>query len=838
MAPIKMIIANIFNTVKLLSLLFAFKLFLPVWTIYAVSDCFLHDKIIISPQEPSFPVSVLGTTERIKKKILVKRQKILITGRVQGVGFRPAVYRIATALGLSGFVYNDTNGVTIELQGKEKKITEFISLLKSDTERIPLAKIKTCNVFDISVVDSDNKFIIKESDQKGTPLSQVTADTATCRDCLDEMSDKKDFRFGYPFINCTNCGPRYSIIKNIPYDRPNTTMSVFDMCDKCASQYTDVTDRRFHAQPVACATCGPKIWLTDSKGKILQEQTEKVIAETARLLLAGKIVAIKGLGGFHLAVNALDNQAVKRLRERKRRDCKPFAMMSDSIRKIKKYAIVDNLAEQILKSLESPIVLLPKKKKSAIAPAVAEGVNTFGFMLCYTPLHFLLFRQGIDVLVMTSGNISDEPLICKNDLALEKLGEIADAFLMHDREIFRQVDDSVVHFIKDHPVLLRRSRGYVPTPIVIDETCPKDIFAAGADLKNTFCFAKKNQLICSEHIGDLEDAQVYHHYINSIEHLAKLFEVEPEIVTCDIHPGYFSTQYAHSLKGKNIIPIQHHWAHVASVLAEHNIDDTVIGIVCDGTGYGTDDAIWGCECLIASLEKFERFGHLAYYRLPGADKASKEAIRPALSLLKKSYGGDFSLERFSWLLDRIEPDIEKQKIIAKQLDKGINCIETSSLGRVFDAVAAMIGLGGYNNFDAQLPMALEAIAAEDVDEQYQFAMLFSSDQSCCVDLGITIRQIIHDIEDKINPGIISAKFHNTLAAALLDLAKHARKSTKLNTVALSGGVFCNRYLLNRMVKLLKKNDFNVLFNREVPSNDGGISLGQTAIAAKLEKSKS
>jgi len=769
---------------------------------------------------------------------LIKRQKILITGRVQGVGFRPAVYRIATALELSGFVYNDTNGVTIELQGNEKKIREFISLLKYDTEKIPLAQIKTCNTFDIPVVDSDDKFIIQESDQKGTPLSQVTVDTATCRDCLDEMSDRKDFRFGYPFINCTNCGPRYSIIKNIPYDRPNTTMSIFEMCDKCAAQYTDVTDRRFHAQPVACAACGPKIQLTDNKGKILQEQTKKVITETARLLLEGKILAIKGLGGFHLAVNALDNRAVKRLRERKRRDCKPFALMTDSIEKIKEYAIADSLSEQILKSPESPIVLLPKKKNNAIAPAVAEGVNTFGFMLCYTPLHYLLFGQGIEVLVMTSGNISDEPLICKNGLALEKLGEIADAFLMHDRDIFRQVDDSVVHIIDNQPVLLRRSRGYVPAPIIIDQTITKDIFASGADLKNTFCFAKRNQLICSEHIGDLEDARVYHHYINSIEHLAKLFEVKPEIIACDMHPGYFSTQYAHSLKGKNIIPIQHHWAHVASVLAEHNIDETVIGIVCDGTGYGTDGAIWGCECLIASLENFERFGHLEYYQLPGADKASKEAIRPLLSLLKKSYDDKFALGKFAWLLERIEPDIEKQRIISEQLEKKVNCVETSSLGRVFDAVAAMIGLGGYNNFDAQLPMALESIAAENVDEKYQFKIVSSPNQSCCIDLGITIKQIINDVEKEINQGIISAKFHNTLAAALLDMAKHARESTKLNTAALSGGVFCNRYLLNRLIKLLKKEDFKVLFNREIPSNDGGISLGQATIASKIEKSKS
>jgi hydrogenase maturation protein HypF len=786
----------------------------------------------------------------------MKRQRISITGRVQGVGFRPAVYKIATALGLSGFVYNHTNGVTIELQGSEQKISEFLRRLKSEKEKPPMAEIKTCDVINIPPVQGDNKFFIQISDSQGTPLSQVTADISTCKDCLNEMADKTDFRYGYPFINCTNCGPRYSIIKNIPYDRSNTTMSVFEMCEKCAAQYVDVTDRRFHAQPVACPSCGPKIWLTDSNGKILQEQTEKVVTETARLLLEGKILAIKGLGGFHLAVNALDNQAVKRLRERKKRDCKPFAMMTDSIEKIKEYAIVDSLAEQILKSPESPIVLLPEKKNNTIAPAVAEGVNTFGFMLCYTPLHFLLFGQGIDVLVMTSGNISDEPLICKNGPALEKLGGVADAFLMHDREIFRQVDDSVVYFIENKPVLLRRSRGYVPTPIYIRRaSCvmrdalenegsntqqaisnthyEKDIFAAGADLKNTFCFAKQNQLICSEHIGDLEDAEVYHHYVDSIRHLAKLFEVKPEVVAYDLHPGYFSTRYAQSLNGQRLIQIQHHWAHVASVLAENGIDGPVIGLVCDGTGYGTDGTIWGCECLIASLEKFERFGHLEYYRLAGADKASKEAIRPLLSLLKKAYGEKFSLQKFDWLLERIEPDMNKVRIISEQLDKNVNCVQTSSLGRIFDAAAALLELGGYNHFDAQLPMALEAVAATDVKDCYEYAMSFSPGQPCNLDLGLAIKGIVADVRDGIDSGIISAKFHNTIAAALLGLAKIARESTKLETVALSGGVFCNRYLISHLIRLLKKSGFDVLFNRQVPSNDGGISLGQAAIATKL-----
>jgi len=727
-------------------------------------------------------------------------------------------------------VYNDTKGVTVELQGPEEQIPEFLSRLQGQ-DKPPMAEIKTCETVDITVIEGEDKFTIKASESTGAPLSQVTADIATCGDCLTELADKSDFRYGYPFINCTNCGPRYSIVKTIPYDRCNTTMSVFEMCQRCAAQYTEVADRRFHAQPVACGACGPKIYLTDNKGKTIKAETEEVIAETARMLLAGRTVAIKGIGGFHLAVDALNDDAVKRLRERKRRDHKPFAMMADTVEKIRKYAVVSDLAEALLISPQSPIVLLPRKNNAAIAPSVADGVDTFGFMLRYAPLHHLLFAQGIEVLVMTSGNLSDEPLICKNDKALEKLGSVADAFLMHDREIYRQVDDSIVHFIADEPVLLRRSRGYVPTPIVIEQKSEQDIFAAGADMKNTFCFVKQNQLICSEHIGELEDAEVYHHYLDSVEHLRRLFEVEPKVVVCDLHPGYLSTQYALSLPDVKVIQVQHHWAHLASVLAEHGLSGPVIGLECDGTGYGTDGAIWGCECMIATLDGFERFGHLSYYLLAGADKASKEAIRPVMGLMKKTYADDFDLGKFRWLLERIEPDINKLQIISEQLDKKVNTIETSSLGRVFDAVAAMVGLGSYNHFEAQLPMALEAIVAENIEEHYDFDLISNAGKALQFDLRKMTEQIIADIQAGVATAVISAKFHNCLARALLETAKTARQKTGLETVALSGGVFCNRYLTNRLVKLLKKSDFYVLFNRDFPSNDGGISLGQAAIAA-------
>lgn len=762
---------------------------------------------------------------------MIKRQRIFITGRVQGVGFRPAVYKIVSQIGLTGFVYNDTKGVTLELQGEKEKISEFLERLQ-DMDKPPLAEIKSYKVADIATVEGEEKFIIKASESEGTALSQVTADMAVCEDCLAEMTDKENFRYRYPFINCTNCGPRYSIVKTIPYDRCNTTMSVFEMCNKCAAQYKDVRDRRFHAQPVACPSCGPKIWLTNAEGKTIETEIDKVLAETARLLSNGKIVAIKGVGGFHLSVDALNDKAVRRLRERKKRDYKPFAMMAASIQRIKEYAIVSESAERVLKSPQSPIVLLPKKNGSEIALSVAEGVNTFGFMLCYAPLHHLLFAEGIKALVMTSGNISDEPLICKNEQALEKLGGVADAFLMHDREIYRQVDDSIVHFLDERAIPLRRSRGYVPRPILTEEICKEDIFAAGADMKNAFCFVKQNQLICSEHIGELEDAEVHHHYINSIEHLRKLFEVEPKAAVCDLHPGYLSTQYALSMPDVKIIQVQHHWAHIASVLIEHGQSGPVIGLAADGTGYGTDGAIWGCECMIASLDDFERFGHLAYYPLAGADKASKEAIRPLLGLLKKTYGDDLKLEKFSWLLDKIEPDINKQQIILEQIEKQVNTVETSSLGRVFDAVAAVVGLGAYNHFEAQLPMALEAIAEDNIEEHYDFELIKKINEPIQIDLCKTMRQIISDIKEGMSGGVISAKFHNTADAALLEMAKAARDSSKLNLVALSGGVFCNRYLANRLIKLLKKNDFRVLFNREFPSNDGGISVGQAAIAAK------
>lgn len=763
---------------------------------------------------------------------MIERRKFKITGKVQGVGFRPAVHQAAVELNLTGNVRNDTQGVTIELQGEQDRLAKFKQQLLKQLENRPSALIRTWESEVIEPVEAEKTFTIDTSESKGVISSEVTADTAVCRDCRKEMNDKNDFRYRYPFINCTNCGPRYSIVKNIPYDRANTTMSEFAMCKRCRREYEDIGNRRFHAQPVACPECGPWIWLTDNKGRTIADSTDLTISKTAEFLHQGKIAAIKGIGGFHLAVNAYDRQAVERLRLRKQREGKPFAMMTNSLETIRENAFVSEAAAKVLMSPESPIVLLKKKGESGIAPPVTEGVDTFGFMLCYAPLHFLLFEQCPDILVMTSANISEQPLICDNSEALEKLKDTADFFLMHNRDIYRQVDDSIVQMIDNTPVLLRRARGYVPEPVTMNTESEKNILATGGDMKNTFCIAKGNKLISSEHIGDISDAENYRHYRRSVEHLSKLFDFEPEATACDLHPGYISRQFAEQFKDTQMIEIQHHWAHICSVLAEHNVEDEVIGLECDGTGYGTDGAIWGCECMRASLEGYKRMGHLEYFPLAGGDKSSRYAIRPIIGLLKSVYGEDFEVSDFRWLTDRVEDNFEKVQIIEKQIEKNLNCVQTSSLGRLFDAVAGMAGLGGVNSFDAQLPMHLQAEADETIDESYDFRIT-KKEGMFIFETETMLAQLIRDIKKGEDKSIISSRFHNWTAEGLAAMAAKVREETLLNIVALSGGVFCNNYLLSKLIKLLKNDGFSVLFNRRVPSNDGGIALGQAAAAAKL-----
>ncbi|MCE5187457.1 MAG: carbamoyltransferase HypF [Planctomycetaceae bacterium] len=764
----------------------------------------------------------------------MKRVQLTLRGRVQGVGCRPFIYRLAHTHRLTGQVRNDVRGVLIEIQGPSAAVAAFVDELRDRSldgypallDIVELASEKK------PVKPGESAFMIASSDAAGDPVSQVTADAATCGDCLRELFEPADFRYHYPFINCTRCGPRYSIIKSIPYDRPNTTMADFAMCVKCQGQYRDVEDRRFHAQPVACPACGPQITLLDAAGRVLETETDRVLAVCAKLLRDGKIAAIKGIGGFHLAVDATDDAAVRRLRQRKHRDAKPFAMMAATLEEIRKHSVVGAEEERLLTSAASPIVLLDKKETNAIAPLVAFGTNRFGFMLPYAPLHHLLFSEpGIDVLVMTSANLADEPLICDNEQALEELDIVADVFLMHNRQIYRQLDDSVMHVVSGRPSFLRRARGYVPSPIYRARPAKREIFAAGPDLKNTFCFVKDDQFIVSEHIGDLADSRVYQHYVRSVAHLAELFQVRPQIVACDLHPGYLSTYFAAQMKDVRLVPIQHHWAHAASVLADAGKDGPIIALIADGTGYGTDGAIWGCECLIASLTEFERVGHLQYYPLAGGDKASKEAIRPLLGLLSPE-----DIDRSTGILTAIEPDANKLDLICTQIEKGLNTVQTSSLGRLFDAAAALIGVGASNRFEAELPIALESIAAKGVNEAHPVELVESEGalQWCFRPI---LMGLLDDLQKKTAAPVMAAKFHNSVASGLLELAKAARQRGGINEAALSGGVFCNRYLAERMIRLLQDEGFAVLWKKAVPVNDGGISLGQAAIAAALcEKS--
>lgn len=765
-----------------------------------------------------------------------QRKRIMIQGTVQGVGARPFLNRKAQEFNLTGFVRNDTLGVTLEVQGDGRGLNSFLNALQNPQncpDWPPLMRIEKLDWEECPIIKGESDFQILSSQAEGSPLCQVTPDTAVCRQCLDEMEDPENFRYRYPFITCTQCGPRYTIIKSVPYDRPNTTMERFSMCDRCYRQYTQVTDRRFHAQPVACGQCGPKIWLLDNKDQILQAETDEAIAQTAEILRKGGIAAIKGIGGFHLAVDASNEQAVQMLRRRKRRQGKPFAIMARSLDVIKEITEVSPSAEEMLTSPQSPIILLPKKEPNRVAPSVAAGTNTFGLMLPYTPLHHLLFAEpNMDLLVMTSANFSEEPLICDNQEAIEWLADIADVFLMHDRIIYRQIDDSVLHLVDNKPAFLRRARGYVPAPIRRNRPVKKEIFAAGADLKNTFCFAKGDQYLLSEHIGDLAEGKAYRHYVWSVEHLRELFEISPSVVVCDLHPGYLSAQFAQSLEAESFFRVQHHWAHIASVLAEFQMepDEQVIGLVADGTGYGTDGAIWGCECLIASLLDFERFGHLAYYPLAGGDLASREAIRPLLGLLAGQ-----EVSGIESILAGIESDHKKIETIRMQVQKEINTVPTSSLGRLFDAAAALAGLGTVNTYEAQLPMALEAAVDQHEAGAYSVKMESGPEGQVLWHPRLIVAEMIEDLQRNVPVPAMAARFHNAIAAGLLQFARQAREKTGIEKTALSGGVFCNRYLSNRLIRLLKEDGFTVYFKRQVPANDGGISLGQAAVAAaKIE----
>ena len=758
----------------------------------------------------------------------LRRIRLEITGQVQGVGFRPTVYRLARRLHLAGWIVNDTRGVRIELQGPGEALEAFVDSLGADGP--PLAEITDVRRRDVPVAGDERTFRILPSDSAGLVDAQVTVDTATCEDCLAELRDPADPRHAYPFINCTNCGPRYTIIHRVPYDRPNTTMAEFDMCPLCGGQYTDPLDRRFHAQPIACPACGPRVWLVDSRGQKIS--CDDAIAESARLLRDGKIVALKGLGGFHLACRADDVHAVGRLRERKHRDAKPFALMVADLDRAEALCEISPPARGLLAGPIRPIVLLPRRPGANVAAGVADGLDTLGVMLPYTPLHHLLLGQPelADLpLVMTSGNLASEPLVTDNADAVAHLGHLADAILLHDRGIERRIDDSIAQVSSAGRLsLVRRARGFAPQPIplsVLPKNSPK-VLAVGAELKNAVCLLTAGRAVLSEHIGDLKDPRTCRHFIDVIGHIEKLYGFRPDAIAADLHPQYVSSEYAsrrHRRDSLPVVAVQHHHAHVAACLAEHGLPGPAIGLACDGVGYGEDGAVWGCEVLRFDLREFQRLGHLRYQLLWGGDAAAVQTYRPALAALYDTFGEaamDLAVTR------RLVPDAAEREAAAAILRSGAGCTPSSSLGRWFDAVAALAGLAQVNRYEAQAPMQLEAAIERGVDESYPFAI--DDSEPFQIDLRPMVERIV---ADGCRPAVVAAKFHNTVAAFLLAAADRAGRRTGLDTIALSGGCFANRYLTERLTRGLVEAGFTVLRHHRIPTNDGGVCLGQAVVAA-------
>ena len=757
---------------------------------------------------------------------VTKLAKISVRGVVQGVGFRPFVYRLACDHNLKGWVRNTSGSVDIEVEGDKESLENFLIDLKAKAP--PMARIERVEATFYPPNGYAEFKILKSLHQEGE-YQLVSPDIATCEDCKREIFCPTDHRFGYPFTNCTNCGPRFTIIEDIPYDRPQTTMRQFEMCPECQREYNDPLDRRFHAQPNACPKCGPGLELVSSNGNPVEGND--VIKAAGQLLKVGKILALKGLGGFQLACDATDEEAVNLLRGRKRRPSKPLAVMVATLEEVEKHCLVSPEERKLLQSPECPIVLLRWRHSSShISPAIAPNLKYLGVMLPYTPLHHLLLREAGLPLVMTSGNLSEEPIAKDNGEALVRLRGIADYFLLHNRDISGRYDDSV-YMVEGKPQAIRRARGYAPYPIFLPFKS-KQILACGAELKNTFCLTKDEHAFLSQHIGDMENEETLEHFENTIELYKKLFRIEPEIIAYDMHPEYLSTKYAlkvGSEHGLSLIPVQHHHAHIVSCLVENEVDGPIIGVAFDGTGYGTDGTIWGGEFLLADWRSCRRVGHLEHLPLPGGVAAIKKPYRMALGYLYTLLGEGFSLEGLPF--SRLEP-IELE-IIRQQLRRGINCPLTSSAGRLFDAVSALVGVREEIDYEAQAAIELEMLAPNQVDEFRSncYPFYIAKHQGMrVVKLGELFSMIVQDVKNQIPVPIISLKFHNTVAQIIAGMCKLIERETGITQVALSGGVFQNRLLLKLTTTALQRDDFSVLTHHLVPCNDGGISLGQAVIA--------
>jgi len=756
------------------------------------------------------------------------RNRLKVTGIVQGVGFRPFVYQLASRCRLSGWVSNTSEGVVIEAEGEEEALQVFLRALREEAPR--LARVADVEV-EAREPEGTDGFVIRESAAQDRRLALIPADVAMCDPCSVDVSDPSNRRFGYPFTNCTDCGPRFTIIRDIPYDRPKTTMAAFEMCPECEREYHDPADRRFHAQPNACPACGPKVWLEGGHGSWGMghgtEEGEEALGTAARLLSEGGIVAIKGLGGFHLACDARNAEAVRELRRRKGRSRKPLALMVRNIEEARRLCRISPKEETILLSYERPIVLLEAKERTGIAPDVAPGNRYLGLMLPYTPLHYLLFQTSPPALVMTSGNLSEEPISHRNEEARAKLAHIADAFLMHDRDIHVACDDSVVRPVLGEPMPIRRARGFVPGPIDLGIEAPP-ILACGAEQKNTFCLTVGRWAVPSQHIGDLDSAETLDYYSRAIDHLTKLFAINPAVAAHDMHPDYLATRYALSLEQPRKVAVQHHHAHVASCMAENGLSGPVIGVAFDGTGYGTDGAIWGGEFLVADLASFERAAHLRYVPMPGGAAAIERPTRMALAHLLDAFE-DEADDLAQKLLGFSKAELA---VLVRQIERRINSPMTSSMGRLFDSASALLGICQETTFEGEPAIELEMRADPAEVASYGFEVTPEGGYSI-IDTRPLIRGLVGDVLAGVPESAASARFHNTVVEIVAEVCRRIREERGLGDVVLTGGCFQNVRLIESAIQRLEGLGFAVYRHRVVPPNDGGISLGQAAVAATL-----